>query len=131
MSVWSSLASLMKMSPLEASLGILAGMVISGLGSPSGCPQSLGGQTVDENEPQEAFPGMLADRAISGSREHSKQPPKQPTHTLKKHTDTFHKLPAIMQHPDEESSKHLASNPMLTTVPLSQPYTLNQAITAI
>ena len=81
MSVWSSLASLMKMSTLEASLGTLAGIVISGLGSPSGCPQALGGQIVDENEPQEAFPGMLADSAISGSREHSKQPPKQPTRT--------------------------------------------------
>ena len=131
MSVWSSLASLMKMSPLEASLGILAGIVISGLGSPSGCPQALGGQIVDENEPQEAFPGMLADSAISGSREHSKQPPKQPTHTLKRHTDTFHKLPTIMQHPDEESDNHLASNLLLATAPLSQPYALDQATTAI
>ena len=64
------------------------------------------------------------------SSKHSKQPPKQPTHTLKKHTDTVHKLPASMQHPDEEPNKHLASNPILATVPLSQQYTLAQAITA-
>ena len=68
---------------------------------------------------------------FKASSKHSKQPPRQPTHTLKKHTDTFHKLPTIMQHPDEGSNKHLASNHILATVPLSQPYTLDQAITAI
>jgi hypothetical protein len=50
---------------------------------------------------------------------HSKQPPKQPTHTLKKHTDTFHKLPTIRQHPDEESNEHQAEHHMLATAPLA------------
>ena len=56
----------MKLSTLEASLGILADSASSGLGRLHGCQWALGGQTVDENEPQEAFLGILVDRAISG-----------------------------------------------------------------
>ena len=36
-----------------------------------------------------------------------------------------------MQHPDEESDNHLASNLLLATAPLSQSYALDQATTAI
>ena len=68
---------------------------------------------------------------FKASSKHSKQPPGQPTHTLKKHTDTFHKLPASMQHPDEESNKNQTEHIILATVPLSPPYTLDQAIAAM
>ena len=42
---------------------------------------------------------LFASLAFSG------QSPKQPTHTHKKHTETFHKLPTTRLHPERETIK--------------------------
>ena len=56
-------------------------------------------------------------RIYSGCKQ-QRQPPKQSTHTHNKHTDTFHKLPTIRQHPDEEWIKKSTQNTRAATVPL-------------
>ena len=38
------------------------------------------------------------------SRKQYARSPKQPTHTDKKHTETFHRLPTIRQHPEKEET---------------------------
>ena len=48
-----------------------------------------------------SFSGLLfASLAFSG------QSPKQPTHTHKKHTETFHKLPTTRLHPERKTIKN-------------------------
>ena len=54
----------------------------------------------DPGRPIYAQRGSDSPREAQGARS-----PKQPTHTDKKHTETFHRLPTIGQHPEKETIK--------------------------